>query len=216
MNTKDRIVRALLFLYPAEWRREYGPELTDLLQSRPLNARTIADVLFGGLRQRARSAEPWLILGTAALFVIAGQFAWSLATATGGGDGLTALVRPSGMTFPTYTVVPMAGIEVGNGYQLDLYAFLLLACGWWTAARHRCGTLSRSGFAAVKLTLLAGFPIFIAGLMMLTGARGTPPSALEVMTAPVFMLPQHWLFGYMGGAMARPLSRFVRRRPTTS
>ena len=68
MSTKDPIVGALLSLYPAEWRREdLGPELSDLLHSQPLGARVVVDVLFGGLRQRVRSAEPWVMPGHASL-----------------------------------------------------------------------------------------------------------------------------------------------------
>lgn len=210
MSTKDRIVRALLSLYPAEWRREYGPELADLLHSQPLGARVVVDVLFGGLRQRVRSAEPWVILGTPALLAIAGLFAWSMAAADSR-DGLSALVRPSGITFPTYTVGPMNSVRIGS-YELDVYAFLLIACGWWTVARHGCVRLSRAGFAAVKLTLLAGTPIVVAGMLIALSVRTGPPSALEVMTAPLFMLPQHWLFGYIGGALGRHLPRPVRAR----
>ena len=110
-------------------------------------------------------------------------------------DGLSALVRPSGITLPTYTVGPMNSVRIGS-YELDVYAFLLIACGWWTVARYGCVRLSRAGFAAVKLTLLAGTPIIVAGMLIALGVRTGPPSALEVMTAPLFMLPQHWLFGY--------------------
>jgi len=49
---KNFVVRTLLCLYPADWRREYGPELTDMLLARPLTAKVIGDVFFSGPRQR--------------------------------------------------------------------------------------------------------------------------------------------------------------------
>ena len=94
-----------------------GPELSDLLHSQPLGARVVVDVLFGGLRQRVRSAEPSVILGTPAMLAIAGLFAWSMAADSR--DGLSALVRPSGITFPTYTVGPMNSVRIGS-YDLDV------------------------------------------------------------------------------------------------
>ena len=208
MNANQRIVKALLHLYPAAWRREYGVELSDVLLSQPLGARVIADVLLSALGQRVRSAEPWQILGTASLLFIVGDVVWSRMAGEGPHGGLTALVQPSGITFPTYTVAPL---------KSDLYVLLLMACVFWTHWRQ-CGTLSRAGVAAIKMTMLVGFPIFVisgAGLLMLTGDRSAAPSALEVMAAPVFMLPQHWLYGCVGAWLAR-LFRFARRRLTTT
>jgi hypothetical protein len=127
MITKVRIVDALLRLYPETWRREYGPELSHLLLSRPLGARVVADVVLGGLRQQARMAEPWAILGAGALVVLAGQLAWTLRGAMTLEHGLRTLVQPSGITLPTYVFAPMA---------TNLYAIALQICGWWTHVRH--------------------------------------------------------------------------------
>ncbi len=81
MNTmKNRIIAALLRLYPAAWRSEYGAELTDTLLARPLGLRVIADVLWNGLLQRARTAEPSTILGVAAMLVILTAFVVAGAT----------------------------------------------------------------------------------------------------------------------------------------
>lgn len=57
------VVAALLRLYPRAWRNEYGAELADMLLASPLSARTIGDVLWNGLRHRARATEPWVYLG---------------------------------------------------------------------------------------------------------------------------------------------------------
>ena len=72
MMTKDWLIAALLRIYPAAWRREYGAELTAILQGRPLGLRVMTDVLWNGLRLRVRAAEPSTILGLASmLFMLA-------------------------------------------------------------------------------------------------------------------------------------------------
>jgi hypothetical protein len=203
MITKPRIVDALLRLYPEAWRREYGPELSDLLLSKPLGARVVADVALGGLRQQVRTAPPWAILGVSALVVLAGQLAWTLRGAMTFEQGLSVLVQPSGITLPTYVFAPMA---------TNLYAIALQICGWWTHVRHG-GTASQSGRAAVKMSMLAGAPVIVLGLMMLAEPRAAAPSAIEVMAAPLFALPQSWLHGYIAGAIA---CRLVRREAAGS
>jgi hypothetical protein len=57
MSTRHRIVSALVRMYPAEWRREYGPELTDILLAGRLGPRAIANVFGSACRERLRSAE---------------------------------------------------------------------------------------------------------------------------------------------------------------
>ena len=74
MNTKQRIVAALLRLYPAAWRQEYGGEFEDLLLARPLTAAVAADVVFNGLRQRLRATEPATFLGLLMLTVVTVAF----------------------------------------------------------------------------------------------------------------------------------------------
>jgi hypothetical protein len=191
MTTKEWIVGALLHLYPARWRQEYGLELSDILLTQPLRVRTIVDVLGGGLRQRLRFAPPWAILGSAALAYIIVELSEASVIGT---------VRPSGITFPTYRVASM---------HTDLYALLLVVCGAWTELQH-VSRRSSPGWAAVKLSMLAGSPIVIAGLLSAAGVRTGPPSALEVATAPIFVLPLHWIYGYLGGHLGSTLRSFVR------
>lgn len=52
---KSFLVRCLLAVYPSEWRKEYGPELEDLLLRRPLNAASVMDVLRSAATVRLRS-----------------------------------------------------------------------------------------------------------------------------------------------------------------
>ena len=71
---KNRIIRALLRLYPAEWLREYGGELSDMLFARPLTATIVADVLRNGLWQRFRAAEISTIVGLGMALVMLNGF----------------------------------------------------------------------------------------------------------------------------------------------
>ena len=77
MTVKRWIVTALLRLYPTAWRSEYGPELEGMLLARPLGPCVVADVLWNGLWQRARIAEPSTIMGLASILVILAGFVWS-------------------------------------------------------------------------------------------------------------------------------------------
>ena len=100
MRTKQWIVTALLRLYPAAWRAEYGPELTAILLARPLSPRVIGDVMWNGSKQSAQAAEPSTILGLASLLVVL------TFVLTGGSYGRRwiLLVQPTTKTLPTVTV----------------------------------------------------------------------------------------------------------------
>ena len=83
MNAKSWFVAVLVRLYPAPWRREYGAELKDLLRTRPLGARAMADVAWHGIRERLRSINLATGFGLAAMLAVAAMFAtgqpcWSL------------------------------------------------------------------------------------------------------------------------------------------
>ncbi len=234
MNTRLRIVTALVRLYPAAWRREYGAELVDLLVVGRLNARIIGDVLWNGLRQRVRMTEPATLLGLAAMLVVLAGLVWNIADPPLSGHGLPALLRDSSKTWPTVIVAPLAS---------ELYVVLLVACGCWTNLR-RGGGLARTGAAAaMRLGLIAGSPVLLAGILMLVGVLGLVvlgpddavttfgehgltytyysahhhvPTALDVLLAPLFKLPESWLWGLVGGQLGRMLSRSRRSRQTAS
>jgi hypothetical protein len=55
-----------------------------------------------------------------------------------------------------------------NLWGSNLYVLLLVGCGLWTHLRHG-GKLDQSGLAAVKISLLAGIPVMLAGALMLSG-----------------------------------------------
>jgi Sec-independent protein secretion pathway component TatC len=59
---KRRITRWLLRCYPGQWRTEYGDELEDLLEQRPMRLATIGNVLSSALRERARQPVARVVL----------------------------------------------------------------------------------------------------------------------------------------------------------
>ncbi len=213
MSAKRLIVAALLRVYPATWRDEYGSELEDLLLARPLGARIAADVLASGLNERVRAAHPAALCGVTMLIVIAHGLAANVA-----GFEWAAVLQESAKTLPTVVVKPLGS---------ELYVLLLAGCGYAVVA-WRGGTVPQAGLAAMKVSLLAGLPVIVAGVAMLVGvldvivlAPGMAPGAeqsfaytyydalrkapapLAVIAAPFFALPQSWLWGMVGGALGR-------------
>jgi len=192
--TRQRLAEALLRIYPDAWRREYGEELFDILISRPLTWRVAADVLAAGLRQRIRAAEPATVLGLATVLVILSQLAL---TAAGYRTPATAMLRPTDMTFPTIAASFMVS---------PFYPWLLIACGWWTARRHPGYSAKRCGVAAMRMSLIGGVPVLLAGVLLAVGSLtashvglgGFEPSPLAVIVAPLARLPEAWLYGMMG------------------
>jgi hypothetical protein len=100
----------------------------------------------------------------------------------------------------------------------DFFALALIVCGGWTELRYP-GRLSRAGMAALRMSLMAGLPVVVAGLLSLSSVRSVHPSALEVTTAPLLMLPMHFMYGFLGGSIAsqlRSMTRWIRRRSAIS
>ena len=240
---KKWIVETVLRLYPAAWRREYGPELKDMLLTRPLTAGIVGDVLQNGLRQRVRGGEPSTLVGLAMLLVVLNGFVWNIiAPAPYSNESITLLQHPLGS---------------------NLYILLLLGCGCWTYLHHG-GELSKSGRAAMKISFLAGIPVMLAAALMLLGILGVvvvapgdisttfhehgftytyfsaqtfcwlrvaepatqpfaraiqsatcPPAPLGVLISPLFILPASWLWGLLGGLLGRWIAG-GRRRPATT
>lgn len=229
MKSSDLIIRGLLRVYPAPWRREYGPELAHVLAQQPLTAIVIVDVLWNGIRQRIRDAEPAVLIGFVIMvFVLAGVIS-NVAGLTAARGLFGGVLRDSSLTLPSITV---------TAFETNLYAIVLILCGYWTHLRDG-GRASASGKAAVRLGALAGAPVVLVGLLMLIGALhlrvigpGDPlaysasgwtytyvtsqshaPSWLAVFTAPLLRLPQAWIYGWIGGQMARVIVRRASRIP---
>jgi hypothetical protein len=227
MTIKARFTSALLWIYPARWRSEYGAELSDLLLAQPLSALVVADVVWNGARQRARSLEPSTIIGMAAMLVIVVGFVQNIvAPLRYVGGAATSLLQPSTMTLPTLVVAPM---------ESNLYVLTLVACGCWTYLRSH-GARS-PGVAAMSVTMIAGIPVMVAAILMLTGVLATTvigpadtptsfqqhgftftfyskdhivPSAWSVLVSPLFRLAISWVWGTVGGRLATTIAR--RRR----
>jgi hypothetical protein len=222
MNLKRRFIEALLRSYPAEWRREYGAELVDLLATQMLGVRVVADVLWSGFQQRMRSLEPAMLLGFAAMLASLGLLVANVVAPQPYG-GWTTVLEPSSMTFPTVRVSAVVG---------EVFSVLFFCCGCWTYRRRR-GTPSQAGWAAATLCLFAGIPVVVAGALLLLGvldlavvgpgesaasiqnglaftyysADGHFPSPLSVILFPLSRVPIAWLWGTFGGHVARWTAR---------
>jgi hypothetical protein len=210
MTARQLLAEALVRLYPAAWRREYGPELADILASRPVTARVVVDLLWNAGAQRAQSPAPSTILGVASMLAILGGV---VLTPTRYGSASTALLRPTLMTFPPLVV---------TFFTSELYTVLLLACGCWTQRRYH-GTALRSGVAGMRMSVIAGIPVFIAGLLLAVGAIDVSfigladlrPSPLAMMIAPLARLPEYWIWGAIGGWLGRRLPRSKSAAPAS-
>lgn len=214
---KQRIVSALLRLYPAAWRQEYGPEFRHLLEALEPRVRTVADIVWNGLRQRLRATEPWLLLGLPLML-----FTMLVAT--------VSIVAP-----PPYSPA-QDPLHEPTAFKLILelaWLSLTAGCGLWTVLRSG-GTLPHAGWQTVKMGLLRAVPAFVVAILMATGALGvivigpgdTPTTfaqhgfALTVASAegvapnPEFLLLtviggliDCWIFGALGGVVGRLIRR---------
>jgi hypothetical protein len=231
---KSWIIRTLLRLYPANWRREYGAELADMLLARPLTVNIAGDVFQNALWQSFRAAEISTLAGLGMLLVMLNSLAWNIIAPPPYRDESTVLLQ--------------------NLMGSNLYVLLLLGCGLWTHLRHR-GKLDQSGLASVKISFLAGIPVMLAGALMFSGvlrvtvlgpgdlpttfhqhgftytyydatlrscwirvqdhtgplkavqSTTCPPAPLGVLLAPLFTLPASWLWGMVGGLLERWIAR---------
>lgn len=222
MNLRRRFVEVLLRSYPAEWRREYGAELVDLLATHTLGVRVVVDVLWSGFQQRMRALGPIAVLGLGAMLGSLGLVVANVVVPQPYG-GWTTVLEPSSMTFPAVRVSAVVG---------EVFSALFLCCGYWTY-RRRGGTLPQAGWAAATLCLLAGIPVMVVGALLLSGvidlsvvgpgefaaaarsglaftyysADGHFPSPLSVILFPLSRMPIAWLWGTFGGQVARWMAR---------
>lgn len=196
MNMKSWLVTALIRLYPAHWRAEYGAELEDMLLTRPLGVPAIADVVWNGIGQRVRSLDLATGFGLAAMLIVLGTFA----------NGQPVL-EPSHMTFPAVSIPPL---------RSELYIVFLVVCGC-AIQLHSRTSVSRTGVATMKISFIAGLPILVAGLLLLAGvarpdAHAYSPGAWQVLAAPIARLGESWIWGAVGGTLGRAIAARLSSR----
>jgi len=205
---KTLIVRILLHLYPAAWRREYGAELMDMLLARPLTVGVAGDVLIGALQQRVRASEPAMYLGLALLLVV-----------------VFGLVRNQSILPPT-----------SNSYVLILFGCgvwtHLRHGGELSQSGKEAMKISFiAGIPVMVVGLLMLFGVTDAHptqnrcwlrvsdasspLHALQSAT-CPPAPLGVSLSPLFVLPWSWVWGVGGGALGREIARRWRRPDANS
>jgi len=227
MTVKPQIVSALLRIYPASWRAEYGAELRHMLTERPLTPAILADVVWNGLVQRARVLEWSTYCGLAAMATTLTALVWNIVAPAGTEHAFTNLLRASGIDLPTMRT---------SIVEADEFVLLLFGCGAWVQLRDR-GPLSKSGIAAAWVGFMAGVPIVVAGVLMFAGvldvivlnpgdpvttfaqhglaytyvnAQQLPLPPWTVIVSPLLAVPKCWMWGMVGGSFGKwiPLERW--------
>jgi hypothetical protein len=189
---KSQIVAALVGLYPARWKREYGAELRDVLLRRRLDTAGATNAAWHGLLQQARCGEPWVIVGAPWLVLHLTTLVWGL--------------RQTGACQVALSTSP-AGLLVG------VLAPALV--GYWTVARDPAA--GRGGRAAMKNSLLIVWPICAVALLNGMGVlpvavlSGRSSSWFGLFALPWLQLPFIGALGWLGGRAARQAARLRRR-----
>lgn len=202
MSPHPLLVRLLVRLYPRSWRNQYGAEFASILETCPLGIGTVLDVVRGASWQRLRAVSPATMLGTGAMLFAFGGLVLS---PTAYGRTGTALIQASHKTFPTITV---------TFFESEIFALLLMFCGAWTQRRYGRGAAK----AAMWMTILAGVPVTIFGILMLAGAvdgysvagnplQALPPHPWAMVIAPAVRSLESAIWGTVGGQIGRRLGR---------
>ena len=216
---KNRIIRALLRIYSAAWRKEYGPELQGILETRSLKTREIFNVAWNAAWQRIRATEPWVLIGLVGFLLNAASFTW-------------LIVAPPPYS-PELNFPPHFSPLRAAGNLL-----VVMAGGFWTVARSG-GTLPHAGVQTMKMTVVTVAPVLVVCALVISGALGVvvlgpgdaPTTAaehgfaiawynadgvgLKPMTIVLLILAgllENWIWGARGGA----LGRLVRMRSQTA
>jgi len=137
---------AMLRLYPAAWRRRYGPEMAGLLAERPLTMADRLDLLRGAADAHLHPATPSRLPAIAAL--LAGAV-WVVV-------GLTILAQPLPPDWPSFLaqIIPLAWI--------GSVVTLLAALGIWARIGDGMPALAR----VVALLLVLGHVAWAIGLAL--------------------------------------------------
>lgn len=217
---KTTLVRWLLRLYPKAWRAEYGAELGDMLQTRPLTARVCIDIVSSAIWQRTRAVEAPTWVGVGLMLAV-----------------VSAIV--SNIVAPAYyrsSILPEHIELLQKPMRSEFYVFIMLALGFWTAVKRRA-----PGRAVIRASLIESIPIFLVGVLMAMGVldytelnpgqtlpslaeRGIVytyykgiqqipgPAPLAFLLSPLLRLPGACLWGMVGGALGQKYASW-RRRP---
>jgi hypothetical protein len=94
------------------------------------------------------------------------------------------------------------------------FVYLAIFCGCWTHLRYG-GTARRTGFAAMRMGFIAGIPIMVAAVLMMSsllgpgfaGAHLPRPSPWAILIAPLARLPECWIWGAFGGELGKRIAR---------
>jgi hypothetical protein len=109
MSIRRQIITSLIRTYPEAWRREYGPELADILLASGLGPRVVANVLWSALRQRARVLDMTHLWVRAAVAFVAMEalFATSSAVWYAFGSGRETPIRefPGAFSYGLFAAV---------------------------------------------------------------------------------------------------------------
>jgi hypothetical protein len=227
---KARIIAALVRLYPKAWVKEYGPELADMLLTRPLTGRVLSDVVWNALWQRVRATDLATRAGFAMLLVTLAAVVWNVAA-------------PAPYEQQANATVPALSESVQILQQplnSELYVLMLVAFSAWITVR-RGGTLAYAGKATMKASFMAGIPLLVLGVMILMGVlnitllgpgdipttfaehgftltyyttRNDLPAPYVLLFSPLFRLPGSFFWGVVGGLLGRRLAH--SRRPAVS
>lgn len=155
MTRRMKVIRILLYAYPAIWRVEYGSELAYTLARRPLTPSIVLDVTRNGILQRMRSAAAWQLGG----IWMAGWLIFG-----------TAL----------NSVAPLSPWAYQHFFQLDLCVGF--AVGYFSVSRHAQGLL-RAAWASAKASIVGLLPEVLLAVFWAAGL--VHPTVLGMNGAPV-------------------------------
>ncbi len=217
MKWKRQVVAALVSLYPARWKREYGEEFRDVLMRRRLDAATVLDAAWNAVKQQARLGEPWIIVGVPWLALDLAGILWNLLHAGAYRSDSFGGNRP--------ILVPLSGL------------LLPFTIGYWTVLRDPGN--GRGGRAAMKNVLLISSPFFIIGalyglgiLKVIVLGPGDPATTFHqhglaytlydhtrrhvawsyLASLPLIQLPVCGVMGFLGGMFAHRRAPFPTLR----
>ncbi len=224
---KTTLVSALMHLYPPAWRKQYGAELAAMLQARPLTARVCVDVVRSAMWQHLRTVQAVALVGLVLMLVTIGAIAWNV-------------VDPPSFGYSWNKPTVPDRIELlQRPLHSEIWVLFLVGIGFWTARSSN----RSAGWAAVQVSTIAALPLLVTGVLMMSGLLDfvelhpgqTPttyqergilytfyqgwqqipgPAPIVMLLSPLLRLPGAYLWGVIGGEIARRV--FRSRRQTAS